>query len=315
MADFYYGTNAPNQTFYNSTSGNQPTSLNVVSPSPIAAPPVGYAPNAVNPTAPLPQQQTTQQVIQGSNTSYNRYTPYSAPRPFYAPPPAPPDYSQLNAQYQNAQRQTSINQAMKDYDKLSASTQALGFQSANNAGSIYAQRLMQQGINPLASGVVAAQAKLPVYQQLAGINAQRDQTRLDATNKAQTLAAQIAGQIASLKQSYAGMLADYNSRIGGYDLDLNKFNAQSGFQQEQLDQDTYFKQQQLAQQRAALLASTAASHGGSNSGVIPGSWRTLLAGTMGGVSGSNQQVSRAQLGDYLSLNNMWDQSPGGWAVV
>lgn len=299
MADqnFYYGTNAPNQTYYGGTSGSQPTNLNYNSPTQQPQQQGYLAPPAVTPAMNMGQNQSPNSINFGSTTSSSSHSfipQYfagpQAQRPNYAPPPPAPNYGQLNQAYLATQRQGAINAAMKDYDALSASTQAQGFQSANNAGNIYANRLQQQGINPVASGVVAAQAKLPVYGQLAGITAQKEQTRLDATNKAQTLAAQISGQIAGLKQSYAGMLADYNSRIGGYDLDLNKFNA-SNYQYDALNQDTYFKQQQLNAQRAAMAAGGAGSGGGTNGrpanfspGYIPNSGPIIPSMTNGVIN-------------------------------
>lgn len=167
--------------------------------------------------------------------------------PSKAPPPQPSTAGLQSLQAQ-VQKKNAIAQAMKDYDQLSAATQATGFQSANNAGNVYANRLMQSGVNPLASGVVAAQAKLPVYKELADINQQKDQTRLDATNKADSLAASIASNIANIQLGYTKMLADYNQQQTGYNLDLTKFGANLGQQQYQYQQDYALKAAQVAGQ-------------------------------------------------------------------
>lgn len=249
-SNFTYGTNDPNQTYY---YGNQPSNINSTSP------PTYNTQPTLGSTSSSTQQTYNSPVRQGI---------FAAP-PAAPAAPAPPNYSNLENQLNAVQRQGAIKKAMANYDALAATTKAAGFQAASNAGSVYAQRLQQQGINPVASGVVAAQAKLPVYSALEGIEQQKDQTRLTAVNQSQQLAAQIANQIAGLQLNYSGMLADYNKANTGYNLDLNKFNAGQAFNQQQYQTDTYFKQQQLAAQAASMAAS---GHGNQNNvgGVRPG---------------------------------------------
>jgi hypothetical protein len=180
--------------------------------------------------------------------------------------PTAPNLKPLQSKLGQVNNKKEINAAMAEYDALSASTQAAGFQASQNAGNIYANRLMQQGINPVASGVVAAQAKMPVYGQLAQIGVQKEQTKLDFSSKADALAAQIAQSMAQLQLGYAQTLTDFNKSMFGYDLDLNKFNASqlsraNEFSQSYgLERDKFDWQKQ--QQEAARLAAGASGGGG-----------------------------------------------------
>lgn len=180
-------------------------------------------------------------------------TPIFTPPPVtFKPPPAPkpPSTAQLQALLYNSQRQQSLNKAMADYDALSSSTKAQGFQAADNAGTSYANRLMQSGINATSAGVVSAQSKLPVYSQLATINTQKDQTQLDAVNRSQSLAAQIAAQIAQIQLGYTKTLADYNSQQTGYNLDLQKFNSNLASQNSEFSSDSAQKAAEFAATQA-----------------------------------------------------------------
>lgn len=159
----------------------------------------------------------------------------------FGPAPDPIDTSRLQALQNQVQRQAGIKSAMKDYDALAASTQAQGFQAANNAGASYGNRLMQAGINPTSAGVVAAQSKMPVYQQLAAIEKEKSTTRLDAINKSQSLAAQIAAQIAQIQLGYTKTLADYNMQQSQYEFDTSKFNLASAEDRRRYDQDYALK--------------------------------------------------------------------------
>lgn len=148
-----------------------------------------------------------------------------AAMPTIGAPPVAPNLTQLNSILGGVQRGDQIKAAMKDYDALFAATQATGFQAATNAGTTYSNRLLQSGINPTASGVVGAQAKLQTYNALDNITQQKSATRLDAINKSQSLQAQIAAQIAQIRQAYSSTLADYNLKAAGLELNLNEFNA------------------------------------------------------------------------------------------
>lgn len=160
------------------------------------------------------------------NSSFtNRSGPNQAALPPLAPPPDKPNLKPLKNLRDQIERKKAIEAAMKEYEELEAATQATGFQTAQNAGNIYSQRLSQQGITPVASGVVAAQARLPIYRQLAEIGTEKERTRLDAVSRADTLAAQVATTIAQLQSSHAKTLADFNLQNTAYQLDLSKFNA------------------------------------------------------------------------------------------
>lgn len=178
------------------------------------------------------------------------------------PPPAGPDYGRLNRLADKVERQKMIKKAMGEYDALEAATQASGFQAANNAGNVYANRLMQSGINPTASGVVAAQARMPVYKQMAEIGVKREETRLDAVSKADSLAANIASTIANLQLGYANMLADFNQKTAGYELDLNKFNASQALRETEVGNADDIERAKLA---AAGIAMSGGGGGTSSS--------------------------------------------------
>ncbi len=185
-----------------------------------------------------------------------------ADMPYIPPAPSGPDLGRLNSLADKVERKKAIKKAMAEYDELSAATEATGFQSANNAGTSYSNRLLQQGITPLAGGVVAAQAKMPVYRALAEIGTEKEKTRLDAVSRADALSAQIASQIAGLQQNHLNTLADYNLRSAGYELDLNKFNAS----------------QEIEAAKLALAADAAARVGGSGGGKGGGKFDTSLLG-------------------------------------
>lgn len=182
-------------------------------------------------------------------------------------PPVAPNTSNLSTLLNTVQRQDAIKKAMKDYDDLTASTRSGGFQAASNAGSSYASRLMQSGVNPTGAGVVAAQAKTKVYDSLAQITQQKDATRLDAVNKSQALAAQIASAINNIQLSYSKTLADFNQQQFGYELNLNEFNAGQSRKVIESDRDYNMRQQVLAAQLAASSGSGAeGGSGGATSG-------------------------------------------------
>lgn len=150
------------------------------------------------------------------------------------PAPAPPDYAALKAAGHSDALDSALSKAMSDYDALSASTQAIGFQGAANAGSQYSNRLMQQGINPIASGVVAAQAKLPIFKQLEEINKDKNAAQLDTQVKAASLAANIAQTVAQLQMQYSSTLADFNIKKAGLAQSQEQITNQNAFQQGQL---------------------------------------------------------------------------------
>jgi len=285
------------------------------------------------PTAPAPTTTTPVMgnMVAGSGSANNTinlnnqtssYSSFMAQPVKLPPPPAPPDYSNLQALQNKVERQKMIKQAMSQYDDLEASTKAMGSQAANNAGNVYANRLIQQGVNPVASGVVAAQAKLPVYNQLAEINTQKQTTRLDAVNKADSLAANIASTMANIQLGYSKMLADYNAQGAGYQLDYSKFNAGQAQHAYEYGQNHDLDKQKLAAQIAAMGASGTSGVAGGKAGVptngsaYRGTWRDAYAGTMA-LAQENpfQQLNRANLSGYLSRNGMWDDALPNYAVL
>lgn len=215
----------------------------------------------------------------GVNTGVANFNPFGYYNPIQATQaaapnipaaPAAPDYSNLQSEQAQVQarKNKAIAQASKDFDALAASTLASGNQAANNAGNAYASRLLQSGINPIASGVVTAQAKLPVYNQIGQITTQKDQTILDASNKADALSAQISQAIASLQLGYSKTLADYNAQMTGYNFDLNKFNAGQKNNVDEFNASKQYDYTSLAAQLAAQLASKSSSSASSSSSKV-----------------------------------------------
>lgn len=243
----------------------------------------------------------------------NNITSHFAARPSQAPPPSAPDLALLRQlAAERKKRQNIINLATKDFSDIEAATQAMGFQSAANASRSYANRNLQAGINPVASGVVEAQARMPVYGRMADIRSEKSKFLADSTLKADTLAAQIAETIGNIQLSYAKTLADYNASQTQYDLDLNKFNASQALERDKAASDE-------ALRLAALSATTTGGSGGSGSkttGSRRPSWRDMIAGTLASAGmNSTQQVNRADLGGFLSRNRMWDEEISPYAIL
>lgn len=163
----------------------------------------------------------------------------------FGAPPSAPDYTKLKELQSGDEINNALTEAMKHYDDSYASTQALGFQAASSAGKQYSGRLMQQGINPIASGVVEAQAKLPVYKQLHDIKRDQGNMKADFTVKAQSLAAQVAASLGNLQLGYANTLSDYNTRTAALRLQDQGQKA-----------DNYFKQAGLNQNQSQFNTST-----------------------------------------------------------
>lgn len=184
-------------------------------------------------------------------------------------PPKAPDYTKLNSLAEGKDISAALDAAMKHYDESYASTQALGFQAASSAGKQYSGRLMQQGINPVASGVVEAQAKLPVFKQLHDIKKDQATTQADYSFKTASLAAQVAQSIAQLQLGYSNTLADYNAKSASLKLQDTGQQADNYFKQASLDQSrnqfnttNAMDQQKLDLQRAiaaSQIANTNAS--------------------------------------------------------
>jgi hypothetical protein len=204
-------------------------------------------------------------------TGFTPVNPSTAPTPNFPAAPSSPDISGLLGQ------ETAINKRTKaqadttsaGFDALAASTLASGSQAASNAGSAYANQELQQGVNPIASGVVAAQAKLPVYQSLEGIETQKTASVNDLYKNSMGLDYNIQNSIAGLREDYAKTLASYNSQIAGYNTNLATFNAGQTNQAGEFNASTaaQVSQNNSAQRLnyATAAAQLAASGGGTSS--------------------------------------------------
>jgi hypothetical protein len=159
-----------------------------------------------------------------------RITNYLDPRRFHSEgvdftAPTEPDFHELTDQYGAApllgRRKT------KGIDDLISATRVASGQAADNASQGYASRLAQQGFNPVAAGVVRAQVQKSGNRPIAELTAQKEQMQYEARKDAASLAATIANQIGSLRESYSRTLADYNARKAQLDQQNNQFNASS----------------------------------------------------------------------------------------
>lgn len=183
---------------------------------------------SIDPSDPaLPSSFSFPTSLGSTSTNFNTLTrgnanPFAVPT--IGPPPIMPDISDLERLQEQRRRRKAIKEAEADFDALSASTRASGFQQADTAGNVYAQRLLQQGINPVASGVVTAQAKMPIFGKLNEIEAEKNKVSLDYGAKADEMAANIAKVIAEIQLSYSKSLADYNTTNAAFNLDLQKFD-------------------------------------------------------------------------------------------
>lgn len=216
-----------------------------------------------------------------SPTGFNPVTPVQAPTPNFPAPPAAPDYSGLVGQETaiNKRTKAQVDTTSAGYDALAASTLASGNQAASNAGAAYANQELQQGVNPIASGVVAAQAKLPVYQSLEGIQTEKTASVNDLYKNSMGLDYNIQNSIAGLRNDYAKTLASYNSQIAGYNTNLATFNAGQANQTGEFNASTAANvTENNASQRLnyATAAAQLAAGGGSSSGTTKG-------GTVGGT--------------------------------
>lgn len=94
----------------------------------------------------------------------------------------------------------------------------MGLQAANSAASDYTARLMQAGGTAFASGAVKAQAMLPVLRDASATTERKNAMLMDARKTAATMRANIAGQLASSRQSYLGTLAGTYTTMRGQNI-------------------------------------------------------------------------------------------------
>lgn len=143
-----------------------------------------------------------------SSLSYSFKTPLS--------PPEEPDYSELENELSMIPGRFNPGRATASFDDSIAKTGAITGQLSENAANVYAQRLLRMGINPTAAGVVRAQTKLAGNRQVADMRLQRDQYQQQVKKEAATLSAQIAANLAQLRESYSRTLAEFNMQQASF---------------------------------------------------------------------------------------------------
>lgn len=254
-------------------------------------------------------------IVLGTSSSSKNQTGFTstsggtqAAMPHIGAAPAAPDLSSLTGILGRVQRGDQIRAAMKDYDALYASTQAEGFQAAEGAGNQYASRLMQAGINPTSTGAVKAQARLGVYKNLDEITKEKSATRLDAINKSQSLQAQIAAQIASIRQSYSATLADFNLKSAGLELNLNEFNA--GQRNQVISRNQ--QQSQFEAEMAARYASMGLGPDGRTPLVGKGKGGSKVTSFTPGYIGDMSPINGTTINGSLNPNQAYVGWPSEW---
>jgi hypothetical protein len=115
------------------------------------------------------------------------------------------------------------------YGSLIGNTLSTGQQLANNAGGEYLNRAQQSGGSSLGAGVAQAQAYLPFLNQVSQLQTQKAKDVMGAKEAGISLQAQIAAQLANLRQSYASSLAQFQTQQRGQDIQLGEFNRTQGF--------------------------------------------------------------------------------------
>lgn len=115
------------------------------------------------------------------------------------------------------------NKAARAIDRRSAINTSMGMQAANNAGTDYANRLMQAGGTAFATGAVKAQAMLPVLKQAADSEVSKQAMLMDAKKTAAQMRQNVAGQLAQSRQSYLGMLAGTYTTMRGQNIQSDAY--------------------------------------------------------------------------------------------
>lgn len=139
---------------------------------------------------------------------------------------------------------TQIQNAYKNIIDLDT---ALGLQTANAAANEAAARGFQSG-NMQNTGLLRAQALLPVYQHTGELNTQLQNQLTDLSKAKATTSAQVASTLGQLRNQYAGSLADYTAQLSG--IQSTRANEQANLEERQREFDVSSKSDaaRLAQQ-------------------------------------------------------------------
>ncbi len=167
----------------------------------------------------LPEYDTTGKLIVREQSTQN---PIS-----YPPPPDMPDTTELSEQYNMNNAVFNPRRYAKDFASELNQSDAIAARAANNASSIYSNRLMRAGINPVAAGAVRAQVLMQGRRNTADIKQkQREFTTELLTNRAK-VNQDIAAALASIRANYSQTLADYNMRAASLKQNEKQINVDS----------------------------------------------------------------------------------------
>lgn len=152
-----------------------------------------------------------------------------------APPPEP-DFSELLYEYGQVPRRFNPRRATASYDDAIEQTSAISSQLSQNAATQYAGAQLRKGLIPSAAGAVAAQTRLAGNRQVADMRLERDKYQQEVKSQGASLAAQIASQLAQLRDSYAKTLADFNIQESAFAQRDSQFATTTNLEQERLRQ-------------------------------------------------------------------------------
>lgn len=170
------------------------------------------------------------QSLQNSNST--------APTPIPAAPAAP-DISELTGLYNRIPGLFNTKGIKNAYNSQINTTQSQGMQAASDAAGSYAAREQQSGVNPVASGVVEAQARAPMYSAVNDLTKGKESAILDAHQMGASLQSQIAAAIGNIREGYTKTLADYNLGAAGLSNQQSEFGQSLNMQGQQLQQSKF----------------------------------------------------------------------------
>ncbi len=140
------------------------------------------------------------------------------------------------------QSYNNVGSAYDPTDQVNARNAAIGYQTqagtqaANNAATEYSNRAAQSGGSSLGAGTVKAQNMLGVYKSNADLRTQAADVAAKTKQEGVTLAATIANNLGSLRNSYLGTLANYASEQSKLATQNNQFNSSLSLQNWQAQQ-------------------------------------------------------------------------------
>lgn len=167
------------------------------------------------------------------------------------PPPEEPDYSELLAAYGAVPGVFNPRKLLRTFDSAIGASRLSAAQQGRNAGAAYSNRLMQQGVAPVAGGVVEAMGRRAGNENTRALMSEREGIALNAKKESMNLQAMIADKLAGIRDSYTKTVADYNARKAGLEFDTSSTNAANELKAAELNQRGVMTAAELAARMAA----------------------------------------------------------------